>query len=254
MSEHDAVIPATDISDEVRAIVNDEGHVIAPELSRRGSPTLVVNEDCEDADVPDARCVAPRLAQVRSDRWPRCWNQNATVVAGVACRAPSDGTPLPLCMEVAITQNAYLFECGGAFADDPHCGTFLEVHRPGHAAILAETRLKAQFTSGYVASIISLTYKQDAGRVLCTDPVTSGRYEVWWVLRTRYNFIVQRRSPFTVVAPTCDWDGDNNRYQPYATLGSTVDITDADYFAPQRLAFTRPRVEGMGCSACLNCW
>ena len=81
-------------------------------------------------------------------------------------------------MEVGITQTAYIFECGGAFADSASCGTFLEVHRPGDDAVLAETRLRGQYTSGYRMSIVSTTVGASPNQVLCWDPSTRGRYEV----------------------------------------------------------------------------
>ena len=74
-------------------------------------------------------------------------------------------------MEVGITQTAYIVECGGAFADDEHCGTFLEVHRRSGGAnasaatavdpaeVLGETRLRGMYTSGYRMSLVSTTYK-----------------------------------------------------------------------------------------------
>jgi hypothetical protein len=54
-----------------------------------------------------------------------------------------------LCLELGVTQNALIVECGGRYRADPHCGTYLEVHRPGHAGVLAEARLPGMFTSGY---------------------------------------------------------------------------------------------------------
>jgi len=35
--------------------------------------------------------------------------------------------------------------------------------------------------------------------------------QVWWVQRTLYNFILERRLPFRVVSPLCDWDAPNDR-------------------------------------------
>ncbi len=42
-----------------------------------------------------------------------------------------DGVPINYCLEVGFTQNAWIVECGGDYKDDSHCGTFLEIHRPG---------------------------------------------------------------------------------------------------------------------------
>ena len=49
------------------------------------------------------------------------------LTADTHCRAPADGSPVQLCLELGVTQNAYIVECGGAHARDPHCGTYLEV-------------------------------------------------------------------------------------------------------------------------------
>lgn len=65
------------------------------------------------------------------------------------CRDPTDGSPVALCLALGVTQNALIVECGGRHSRNPHCGTFLEVHRPGHAEVLADTRLPGMFTSGY---------------------------------------------------------------------------------------------------------
>ena len=85
---------------------------------------------------------------------------------------------MDLCMEVGITQTAYIFECGGAVAGSFNCGTFLEVHRPHDNNVLAETRLRGQYTSGYRMSIVSTTYLTSPDRVICWDPVKQGKYEV----------------------------------------------------------------------------
>jgi hypothetical protein len=39
---------------------------------------------------------------------------------------------------------------------------------------------------------------------------------VWWVQRTRYNFITQKKKPFKVISPTCTYDSLYERYLPYA--------------------------------------
>ena len=43
-------------------------------------------------------------------------------------------------------------------------------------------------------------------------------YEVWWVVRTRSDFVVQKRKGFNVSSPQCTFDKTNNRYFPYAEL------------------------------------
>lgn len=43
-------------------------------------------------------------------------------------------------------------------------------------------------------------------------------YEMWWVLRTENEFIVQKRKGFNVTNPACSYDTTNDRYFPYARL------------------------------------
>jgi len=51
-------------------------------------------------------------------------------------------------------------------------------------------------------------------------------YQIWWVQRTRYNFVVQQKKAFRVTEPTCTFDSVNDRYFPYTMVredGSYVD-------------------------------
>eukprot|EP01035_Chromulina_nebulosa_P019926 gene19926-25887_t len=53
-------------------------------------------------------------------------------------------------------------------------------------------------------------------------------YEIWWVLRTKSNYIIQKRKGFNITSPTCTFDATNNRYFPFAELtdaGTTADIS-----------------------------
>ena len=43
-------------------------------------------------------------------------------------------------------------------------------------------------------------------------------YEIWWVLRTENEFIVQKRKGFNVTNPGCSYDTTNDKYFPYARL------------------------------------
>lgn len=76
-------------------------------------------------------------------------------------------------LQLAITQTAYIPECGGEFKDSNECGNFLEVHRPGSIEVLTSVRIKGQYTSGYSGIVISSNYKRDPKRILC-----KGDYEV----------------------------------------------------------------------------
>ena len=97
----------------------------------------------------------------------------------------------------AFTHTAAIVSCGSTFADDPHCGTFVEIHRKNGSPyvssygaqtrlcrnltllqtaprtqhpeefIISETRITERFVSGYFTSAISLRYDGDRNRVLC---------------------------------------------------------------------------------------
>jgi hypothetical protein len=213
---------------------------------RRPQDQLVVDATCTGLYQPPGRvdCVASRVARQPWPSAPVCWNWNASISAGVACRSPLDGSALPSCLELGYTQNAYIADCGGPYAGDPHCGTYLEVHRPGREDKLAEVRLPGTAPSGYRMTVVSTTYKRDPAKALCYDPSKGGRYEVWWVLRARDKFSVLKRMPFAVVSPLCDWDAHSARYLEYATLATAQRLTGVDYFNPAKRLFTQPSLNG----------
>ena len=43
-------------------------------------------------------------------------------------------------------------------------------------------------------------------------------YEIWWVLRTKSEFVVQKRKGFNITSPKCTFDIVNNRYLPYTLI------------------------------------
>jgi len=251
--EFSRIAPATATSESFRYEVREDGSALLHDSSRSVEQDVYVNEACVGPLAPFPECTAQRMAARDSTLHPRCFNYNASVVADAQCRSPSDGTPLDLCLEVGITQTAHILECGGAYESDPHCGTFLEVHRPGFAEVLASTRLKSVFASGYRMSVITMTYKRQTDRTLCYDTRKGGLYEVWWVQRTLDRWRVERQVPFQVISPLCDWDAVNNRYLPYATVGQASKLVGYALFDPDRLLFSRERTEGA--SACVpRCW
>jgi hypothetical protein len=194
-----------------------------------------------DAYTPRLDCVLPRLARRTFSVVPKCWNFNSTVLADAPCRSPVDGSLVPLCIELGITQSSYVHDCAAASQTDPECGTFLEIHRPGRKGILSEVRIKGMYTSGYRKWLISSTYKRARDRVICYDPLRDGAYELWWVHRTPTQRRVEARMPFKVVSPLCDWDLYNNRYLEWGTLGAAPAIFDTNPFAPELFLFSRPR-------------
>ena len=232
----------------------DDGSTLLQAVSRLPDDQLYIDDSCQGLNLPPGRtdCYEVRLARKPFPILPRCWNRNETVIGDGTCRSPSDGSSLNLCIELGITQTGFIYECGGEFKEDPHCGTFLEIHRPGFADKVSETRLRGLYPSGYRMTVISTTYKGDPNRTICYDQIKQGKFEMWWVQRTRHNLVVERRVPFTVISPECDWDDPNNRYLPYATLYLPDGVTrrarilaGLDPFDPKNLLFTRKRTEGI---------
>ncbi len=144
----DAALPEDEDAPRARSLRAD-GSELPQESSRRPDDELHWQPACAGLGVPHASCVASQLAAAPFRLMPRCWDFNASVVADRHCRSPADGSPVELCVEVGVSQNALIVECGGGHAGDPHCGTYLEVHRPGDAQVLADARLPGMFTSGY---------------------------------------------------------------------------------------------------------
>ena len=57
-------------------------------------------------------------------------------------------------------------------------------------------------------------------------------YEMWFVQRTPYDFVIQQKKPFKVTSPKCTYDFVNSRYFPYAILDGNGEIltqSDAGY-------------------------
>ena len=196
-----------------RSSVLDDGSIIDPTTSRLPDDEFFIDNSCTDVNMPYPRtdCVMSRVARRPFSKLPRCWNRNDTVVADGSCRSPVDGSPLPLCIELGVTQTNFIIECANEFQADAHCGTFLEVHRPGFAEKIGEARLRAMYPSGYRMTVLSTTYKGDKTRTLCYDALKKGKFELWWVQRTRYNFVVERRIPFSIISPECDCEYDRPR-------------------------------------------
>mmetsp|Transcript_14556 Transcript_14556/g.38451 ORF Transcript_14556/g.38451 Transcript_14556/m.38451 type:complete len:441 (+) Transcript_14556:198-1520(+) len=60
-------------------------------------------------------------------------------------------------------------------------------------------------------------------------------YEVWWVERTRYNYIVRKKKPFRVIAPECTFDRVNDQYLPFALIdenGEALDSVSSSEYSP----------------------
>ncbi|OWZ17383.1 hypothetical protein PHMEG_0008681 [Phytophthora megakarya] len=140
---------------------------------------------------------------------PACWDYNDSINALASCYSV-DGRERETCVAVGFMQSSYIVQCGGDFELSNHCGVFLELHEPDNGVILSQTRLLKQYTSGFRTTTLPLFFQGDHTRTICM-----GDYEIWWVQRTRYNFIVQKKKKFRITSPQCDFDFATNTYKNY---------------------------------------
>lgn len=74
------------------------------------------------------------------------------VSAETSCQDLTGGTA-EFCLAVAYSQTAITFTCGGAHTEDPHCGTFLELHvaqanpYAGVEEVISEVRIRTSNVS-----------------------------------------------------------------------------------------------------------
>lgn len=111
----------------------------------------------------------------------------------------------------------------------------------GDNEILSQIRLTKQFPSGYRQTVISTTLRGDLDRVLCrgehevqrqsgkqfSTPHTLTCFpclqtQIWWVQRTRYNFVIEFKKNFFIETPSCDWDEINDRAFVFTTLSGAI--------------------------------
>ncbi len=70
------------------------------------------------------------LAPLEEVQMPACWDRNDSINALETCYAV-DGVKKQNCVAVGYMQTGYITQCGNHFALENHCGTFLELHKPG---------------------------------------------------------------------------------------------------------------------------
>ncbi|RLN54498.1 hypothetical protein BBJ28_00013538 [Nothophytophthora sp. Chile5] len=176
-------------------------------LQKRLSPSgLAVTKNYTDSGCTGRlRALVPMAQVVR----PACWDHNDSVDALASCYSV-DGRMRDTCVAVGYMQTSYITQCGGTYALSNHCGTFLELHEPGKEVILSQTRLMGAYPSGFRTTTLPLFFQGDRARTICM-----GDYEIWWVQRTRYNFIVQKKKKFRITSPQCDFDFATNKYKNY---------------------------------------
>ena len=84
--------------------------------------------------------------------------------------------------------------------------------------VIIEVKLPPGLPSGYRSIPLPTQYKDHPRRILCR-----GSYQVWWVLRTPSEYIIEKRKTIYLTKPICDWDPFNKRYRPYATIARIDD-------------------------------
>ncbi|CAN0212441.1 unnamed protein product [Ectocarpus sp. 12 AP-2014] len=154
-------------------IVDKEGVTVPTANSRFADDEIVIEDNCTAAGVPDGlSCVGFRQKQQRSTSVARCTDNNQTVDAGSSCQNVA-GEVSEHCLAVGYSQTAISVICGGDFAEDDHCGTFLELH-VGYAnyyadteGVLSEVRLLTANVTGYTTTTIPTTWMNDSSKILC---------------------------------------------------------------------------------------
>ncbi|GMH70652.1 hypothetical protein TL16_g05462 [Triparma laevis f. inornata] len=169
----DPMIPSE--SDEIfenSLLVDDRGQLKTLETSRRADDEVVVAEECTGINEPFPYCMGVRLQKKKYSQMAACTDNNETVNAMLDCYSV-DGFLSPHCIQVAYSQSSFIHICGGDFADDPHCGTYLEVHRlngspyDSEEVLLSDQKIITRETSGMVTTTLPLFYKGDPTKILC---------------------------------------------------------------------------------------
>ena len=88
--------------------------------------------------------------------------------------------------------------------------------------MLIDVKVPEGMNTGYRTITMPTQYKHFDDRILCAGP-----YQLWWVQRTLYDFVIEFRSTFAVASPPCDWDADNKRYLPYKVINDPQRVPTA---------------------------
>ena len=153
-------------------LVDDRGQLKTLETSRRADDEVVVAEECTGINEPFPYCMGVRLQKKKYSQMAACTDNNETVNAMLDCYSV-DGFLSPHCIQIAYSQSSFIHICGGDFADDPHCGTYLEVHRLNGSpydpeeVLLSDQKITTRETSGMVTTTLPLFYKGDPTKILC---------------------------------------------------------------------------------------
>lgn len=161
--------------DEIMArynLVLEDGDTIALSAIRRADDDYYLAPECVALYNPYTYCLGKRFGARVSSLKPRCVDNNSSLNTLAGCVSPT-GKVMEKCAAIAYTQNAFIGLCGGDYADNDHCGTFIEIHmRHGspyqaETDIIAEVKLETRNVTGYYTTVIPMTWMGDPNRVLC---------------------------------------------------------------------------------------
>ncbi|CEG35708.1 RxLR-like protein [Plasmopara halstedii] len=232
-----AYMDPTHIAEKI-SLVDESGATLDMQVSRIGDRPSTFDQSCylDDDLIPfrlqktlsssgvsvsrnytNSGCIGRLQGLVSMEKVvrPACWDYNDSVNALDSCHHV-DGRKGNTCVAVGYMQTSYIVQCGGAFELSNHCGTFLELHEPDNEVILSQTRLMRQYPNGFRTTTLPLFFRGDRARTVCM-----GDYEIWWVQRTRSNFIVQKKKKFRITFPLCDFDFATNIYKNYHQIQSS---------------------------------
>ena len=92
---------------------------------------------------------------------------------------------------VAWFINGFVMHCSDRYSELLICGTFIEIHKPNDPYVEEALMITKTFSSGFSTEFIS------------TKNLCAGRYEFWWVIRTRNGSTLQYVKPFFSIYPSC---------------------------------------------------
>ena len=210
-------------------LVNEIGEKIPRELVSRPNDETIFDESCRGLRKPHLSCYADRLRAVKSKTIAPCSDNNQTVDATLSCSS-SDGKRLPHCMQVGFSSSAFVPVCGGDYAEDDECGSWIEIHRlngtpySNETTPLAEVKITQADATSMLVTTMPLTYRGQPNRVLCNyqevkaregTMVRIARHSPICCCPPRFGERSQQGSYFCPQAP-------NGRFGPFAPAPKNV--------------------------------
>lgn len=101
---------------------------------------------------------------------------------------------------------------------------FTFIGRVGRVTALDNDAIIPQVWVSFNAGRTSYQFSQEDVKL---ETNTKSMYEIWWVVRSRSEFTVQKRKGFNITNPPCTFDTTNNRYFPYAILRDGVPLDNS---------------------------